>query len=1073
MTEKDLPYSILKVVSPYEGSAFVVAPGIAVSCVHVCVLDGQNPQLPHAVEFKYWARGSRHPVDIAGTYRPTLSDPDHDIAVIELRLPPGLEIPAAPLSHDDQPGEEVVGLGFPEKQSSIELVDGGIFDKFRLREIVFDDGAHTEVTLEVLQINTGGQGFRGHREVRGGMSGGPIFKGRTGSVVAVIEGKKPRNLNSPPDGYGIQLKHLKACCPSVNVRKATQPRKIQKVALWSLAQLTRRQRSKELTTYCRVLKESLSPLFLQGLDFSASDATAKSGLDLAQVYVDLNTTTRPPARENKRHGLAPADDRLLSALEAAIAHPRIVFLGDPGSGKSTFITHLALCLAGHGSDRRAPWLERLPGWPGKEVPVSVLLRDFARSVPEAPEKAEPGHLWDFIVNRLKSQNLASSSQALQDCLEQGKAIVCLDGLDEVPEAAQRTFVRDAVQAFAGRYPKCRFVVTCRRLAYQDPAWQLEDFRNFTLAPFSPEQIERFIKSWYQELERLGRVQAGEVDRKTEGLLKAVMRPALKELASNPLLLTVMAIVHTHEGELPEARALLYERAIEILLWKWDEGKGIGAPGLPGLRQLLAGVKRAETDLKIRLSQLAYDAHSQLPVADPQDTADIAESELCKVLSKLSSPESLDWAMQVINVIKLRAGLLLERASAVYVFPHRTFQEYLAGAHLSIQPDFATRAAGLAAGGARWREVIVLAVGRLVYVSQDTARPLMLVAELCPQRLEETEAAWRQAWLAGDVLLDMGLNRVQDTELGREVLGRVSGRLADLLRAGALSAVERAAAGNTLSKLGDPRFRCDAWHLPDEPLLGFVEIPQGTFLMGSDKTVDPEASDAEMPQHQLTLPGYYVGRYPVTVAQFRAFVEASGHQPTAKESMQGLANHPVCDVTWYEALKYCDWLTERLRSWQGTPEPLASLLRNGWRVTLPSEAEWEKAARGSDGRIYPWGSEPDPARSNYGDTGIHSTSAVGSFPAGASPYGLLDLAGNVWEWTRSLWGSSWDEPTFRYPYRFSDGRENLAAPADTLRVLRGGSFGVDHGGVRSPFRGWDGPLYRVWPIGFRVVVLPCL
>ena len=122
-------------------------------------------------------------------------------------------------------------------------------------------------------------------------------------------------------------------------------------------------------------------------------------------------------------------------------------------------------------------------------------------------------------------------------------------------------------------------------------------------------------------------------------------------------------------------------------------------------------------------------------------------------------------------------------------------------------------------------------------------------------------------------------------------------------------------------------------------------------MGSDPKKDQFAEENEIPQHPLNLPRYYIAKYPVTVGQFQAFVSESSFQPEDPDCVKGLANHPVVNITWYEAMKYCQWLTEKLRGWSGTAEPLGSLIREqGWQVMLPSEAEWEKAARGSDGRI---------------------------------------------------------------------------------------------------------------------------
>jgi formylglycine-generating enzyme required for sulfatase activity len=252
----------------------------------------------------------------------------------------------------------------------------------------------------------------------------------------------------------------------------------------------------------------------------------------------------------------------------------------------------------------------------------------------------------------------------------------------------------------------------------------------------------------------------------------------------------------------------------------------------------------------------------------------------------------------------------------------------------------------------------------------------------------------------------------------------------------------------------------------EALLGqpMVWVPPGLFLMGSDKRRNPQAVDLELPQHEVTLPGYWIGRYPVTVAQFRAFVEASGHRPADPRSLKGPDGHPVVLVTWYDALAFCRWLSERA----------------GLSVTLPSEAEWEKAARGgkqipnpkaqsprwaenpAPARIYPWGDDsPDEDWCNF-NINVGRTMPVGRYsPQGDSPYGCADMAGNVWEWTRSLFRG--------YPYDSGDGREDLEAGG--LRVLRGGAFSNEARRVRCAFRDRNLPRYRFDNIGFRLVASP--
>ncbi|MGH8591734.1 MAG: NACHT domain-containing protein [Gammaproteobacteria bacterium] len=869
----------------------------------------------------------------------------------------------------------------------------------------------------------------------------------------------------------------------------------------AIAGIPPRDPEEALRIYSRVLVESSRHLSLRGLDVGASDPTGQpTRFDLMQVYVDLLTTRQAAAQEARpvrgRHENkeSPEEPRTLSALEAAASYRRMVLLGDPGSGKSTFITNFAQALALHRLDPAHGWLDRLRGWPPAEsqlVPLTVVLRDFTVASSAGTARATPRRLWDFIVARLGEQNLSFAAGPLEEKLEKGQAIVFLDGLDEIGDPRQRIFVREAVEAFADRFPRSRIVVTCRTLAYQDPSWRLGGFEPIGLAAFNREQVDRFIAAWHQELARLGAIKAGATATVTRNLQDAVLHRDLWRLATNPLLLTVMALMHTHEGEIPDARAPLYEAAVDLLLWRWEQVKIRAGDEPDRLRVLLNRAGLAALDLKHTLWRLAYDIHAEGAFTGCEAVANISEARLERALTELHPDRSHDWAHEVMQALCMRAGLLVEHAPGVYTFPNRTFQEYLAGAYLSIQPDFARRAAGFVEQATHWREVMLLAVGRLVYQSGETAKPLELVAELCPARLEVTERIWQGARFAGEVLLEMGLNRAQKSALGRDLAERVCARLVELLEAGALGPVERAEAGRVLARIGDPRAG-----VTGVDAMEVCWVPPGAFWMGVGK-------EAEL--NESLDYGYWIGRYPVTNAQFKHFVDAGGyHEPRywteARQhgmwkpsgEVQGrwgdvararphdfgvpftLPNHPVVGITWYEALAYTRWLREHLRGQRQSPH----------EVRLPSEAEWEKAARGGielpvdpviraveklgddeppPGRVpnpdperqYPWGAEPDPERANYVATNVGSTSAVGCFPLGGSPYGCLDMAGNSWEWTRSLWENQGDE--------------NLAAGPDEPRVCRGGAFISGGSDLRCAHRDRSVPGFRYWFIGFRVLV----
>jgi formylglycine-generating enzyme required for sulfatase activity len=230
---------------------------------------------------------------------------------------------------------------------------------------------------------------------------------------------------------------------------------------------------------------------------------------------------------------------------------------------------------------------------------------------------------------------------------------------------------------------------------------------------------------------------------------------------------------------------------------------------------------------------------------------------------------------------------------------------------------------------------------------------------------------------------------------------------------------------------------------------FVRVPAGKFIMGS-KDDNKWASSDEKPQHTVEIPyDYGIARYPVTNKEFARFVEATQHKHTWVSDWKSKLDHPVVNVTWQDAMDYCKWLNERLHA----------EIRDG-EIRLPTEAEWEKAARGERGNEWPWGNEWDSTKCNSSEGGKHDTTPVGAYsPQGDSPYGAADMAGNVLEWCHSLFRS--------YPYKADDGREQESG--SDLRVLRGGSWYYGRGSARCAFRLKYFPDDWVSNVGFRVVV----
>jgi formylglycine-generating enzyme required for sulfatase activity len=834
-----------------------------------------------------------------------------------------------------------------------------------------------------------------------------------------------------------------------------------------------------LWTYLNQIVLDSSTLDLSGIDRKMVGNGESARMELAAVYTELTTQhTGQMDRRHLEHGghrnyMEMAEHERLSALAFVNAAPYAALLGDPGSGKTTFANFLALCLAGEILGLAHVNLAQLgEAWQaGALLPVRVVLRNFAAQL--APQPAsQPGNLlWDHITQQMGKSLQDFAPLLRQHLLEEGGLLI-LDGLDEVPEALQRReVVKQAVLDFRRQFPRVRILLTGRTYAYQRQEWRLPGFAEAVLAPFGPNQIEAFVDKWY---DHMAQTRAGLSRDEAQGraaiLKRAIKRNAhLRELAGRPLLLTLMASLHAWRGgSLPDDREQLYEESVDLLLDLWERPKIVhNRDGHPVLQteSMAEWLRAPQAIVRKALQALAYEVHAGQP--EPTGPAEIAEEHLVAALLRATDDPDIRPG-RVVEYIRDRAGLLTGKGEGVYSLPHRTFQEYLAARHLTEAGFPGLLVQLVRAEPERWREVLLLAAAKVARGTPYAA--WTLVQKLCPQPFSAdrpiSEQEWWAALLAGQALVETEIFRTLDPTVDQDnlaTLNAVRSWLEALVQGGHLAATDRALAGRALGQIGDQRPGVGLkGGLPD---LAWVPIEPGPFRMGSTLEQDRYAADNEQPSFLCTLirQPYAISRYPITVAQYGAFIEAGGyHQrrywtaagwawrreqqilgPTPYEGSFSLPNHPQVGVSWYEAVAFCNWLSSQL----------------GYRVRLPREAEWERAARHTDGRLYPWGDEFVAGACNLNDAGIGGTTAVGIFPAGDAVCGAADMAGNVWEWCSTRWLPNYIE---------YEEKANDALAGAERRVLRGGAFYNSRNLLRCASRNfYAAPTNRYASIGFRV------
>jgi formylglycine-generating enzyme required for sulfatase activity len=815
--------------------------------------------------------------------------------------------------------------------------------------------------------------------------------------------------------------------------------------------------------------------FLELKGMGVSDRVSLQ-LPLMEMYVPLKARVEMPEGDTWARDLRIAGKRLTDeetesigkrlsepqpVLEMLKQNDGLIVLGDPGSGKTTFLKFVALSLATGGARLGLDPL----------LPVLAPLSAYAAAI-----KEEDVPLTDFIAGYYQQRGVdLPLGGIIGAALERGRAVVLLDGLDEVRDPRQRNLVVSRVTDFYTFHRSAgnKLILSSRVVGYREVRPNAEGLVECTLVDFGDEEIEAFVDRWTTALEKAAcgetAISADQAAVEKEELLQAIGRsPEVKRLAANPLLLTILALMKRQGVVLPDRRVELYQRYVETLLKHWNLARSLD--GRSGRDLDVVETTRILAPLALWMQETA------------PGRGLVYEPELCRKLEEIFAARDVadaeGTARRFLDDLRSHAGLLLDRGGRRYGFIHLSFLEYLAGVAVAMQGQQSIEPIvdiiAEHAGDDAWYEVILLAVAYIGIIQMQDQAAGAVLQELIRRAPGEPGQA---VVLAGNAAADAGAGGISPRcrQAGND-------SLLATMRDTNVKAGLRARAGNALARLGDPRFE-----VMTVDQMQLCLVPAGPFWMGAGDE-DEKAGSDEKPGHELSITyDYWIGRFPVTVAQLRLYAEEQGHLKDLS-CLKDPDSWPVAWVTWREARGFCEWLG---KLWLAN-----GLIEDGWQVRLPSEAEWEKAARGGyeipkqpvvrcltdrlEGsniakiespmakRRYPWGNKANSECMNC-EMNIGSASVVGCFPTGASPYGCEELSGNLWEWTRSIWGKDWSEPDFGYPYQPDDGREDESS--DHLRVLRGGAFYHFRGGARCSFRYGDVPDFRRGSVGFRVVVLP--
>jgi formylglycine-generating enzyme required for sulfatase activity len=810
--------------------------------------------------------------------------------------------------------------------------------------------------------------------------------------------------------------------------------------------------------------------------------------EMPAVKTDDTKQARFPWEVEDRFPYEVWEARLLGlALAGVLRLPgHLAIVGDAGAGKTTILQVVTTSLAIESGALLAPDLaEALPD--PRPVPVLLPLRLFELACSGGKYARTVAGLLRFVddwfAEWCTSANLPP--RFLADHIRAGRAWLLLDALDEVADPDHRLTVRNVIQDLARDYPASRIVVTARIAGYRGA--NLDDrFGVVDVRDLDADQRSAMIRALYRGLDLLAadRLAADLVDRFRGS-------ESLRGLGRTPVMVWTAAVIHALRGTLPEGRAALYDAYVDILLRHSFKRGHFDTQSIDALTE---GRGWPLTDRRHFLTYAAFKVH-QLLEAQPErrgarhivigedELADTILAEYFRVNLGHDRRTARDRARDYLGVMVAHSGLIGETPQGYTIGDHLTMQEFLAGCylgeHFAVDDEEGYKAfVREKVGASWWHEVFLLGAGHLA------TKPGFYARNFLQQIMAQGESPTER--LAAHVLAARGLLQLralrQRPTWYDDLARKLANALYDMLYSSPVDAptATRHEAGLALGLLYDeamiyPRF-AHPMGLPD-----FIRIDGGWFWMGDDDSYRKD----EKPRHRVYVDAFELARFPTTNAMYRRFIDDGGYgdaqwwraaiadrrwsegkirdyagertEPADWDDLRfNNPAQPAVGVTWYEAVAYCEWLT--------------ATRSDGYIYRLPTEAEWEKAARGlpspsnaeegPGARAYPWGNDWRPDHCNSKAAGLGATSPVGIFSKGTTPAGLHDMAGNVYEWCWDWYGEG-------YYARSRDAHNPKGSDKGEYRVLRGGSWyseGPPY--CRCGYRFGDFPDDRAFSWGFR-------